>query len=134
MIKVLIADDHAIVRKGLKEILAEASADTVVGEARNGEEALMRSLEEDWDVVILDISMPHLSGLQVLRQIKRARPHLPVLILSMHAEWHYVSGALRAGAAGYLNKETAPEELVKAIRVVIAGGTYYPTGAKVPHI
>jgi DNA-binding NarL/FixJ family response regulator len=124
MLRVLIADDHAIVRKGLKEILREASELTTVGEASNGDEALARVEAEPWDVVVLDITMPGQNGLEVLKQLKRTHPHLPVLMLSMHSGYHYVMGSLKSGASGYLNKETAPEELVAAIRKAIDGGVY----------
>lgn len=124
MLRVLIADDHAIVRKGLKEILREAAAETLVGEASNGDEALARVAEAPWDVVVLDITMPGMSGLEVLKQLQRTHPHLPVLMLSMHSGYHYVMGSLKAGASGYLNKETAPEELVAAIHKAIDGGVY----------
>jgi DNA-binding NarL/FixJ family response regulator len=124
MLRVLIADDHAIVRKGLKEILREASEATVVGEASNGQEALDRIHAETWDVVVLDITMPGLSGLEVLKQLKHDNPDLPVLMLSMHSGYHYVTGSLKIGASGYLNKETAPEELIAAIHTAINGGIY----------
>lgn len=124
MLKVLIADDHAIVRKGLKEILREASETTQVGEASNGLEALDRVNAEPWDVVVLDITMPGQNGLEVLKQLKTRFPKLPVLMLSMHSGYHYVMGSLKAGASGYLNKETAPEELIAAIRKAIDGGIY----------
>ncbi len=124
MLKVLIADDHAIVRKGLKEILREASEQTLVGEAGNGQEALDKVDGEAWDVVVLDITMPGLNGLEALKRLKRMRPTLPVLMLSMHSGYHYVMGSLKAGASGYLNKETAPEELVAAIHTAIEGGVY----------
>ena len=124
MLKVLIADDHAIVRKGLKEILREASEQTTVGEASNGDEALAQVEAKPWDVVVLDITMPGQNGLEVLKQLKRTHPHLPVLMLSMHSGYHYVMGSLKAGASGYLNKETAPEELVAAIHKAIDGGVY----------
>jgi two-component system, NarL family, invasion response regulator UvrY len=124
MLKVLIADDHAIVRKGLKEILREASEQTTVGEASNGDEALAQVEAKPWDVVVLDITMPGQNGLEVLKQLKRNHPHLPVLMLSMHSGYHYVMGSLKAGASGYLNKETAPEELVAAIHKAIDGGVY----------
>jgi len=114
-LKVLIADDHAIVRKGLKEVLRESAEPTSVGEARNGDEALDKIQSEAWDVVVLDITMPGCNGLEVLRQTKLQSPDLPVLMLSMHSGYHYVLGSLKAGASGFLNKETAPEELVTAI-------------------
>ena len=124
MLKVLIADDHAIVRKGLRDILREASEEALVGEASNGLEALALALGEPWDVVVLDITMPGASGLAVLKQLKRDRPALPVLMLSMHSGDLYINGSLKAGASGYLSKETAPEELLTAIRAVLAGNTY----------
>jgi DNA-binding NarL/FixJ family response regulator len=124
MLRVLIADDHAIVRKGLREILREASATTQVGEASNGREALDRVQADEWDVVVLDITMPGMNGLEVLKQLKALFPKLPVLMLSMHSGYHYVMGSLKAGASGYLNKETAPEELIAAIRTAIDGGVY----------
>jgi|SRR5687768_7893600 DNA-binding NarL/FixJ family response regulator len=124
MLRVLIADDHAIVRKGLKEILREASESTYVGEASNGNEALEKAEADTWDVVVLDITMPGQNGLEVLKRIKARFPKLPVLMLSMHSGYHYVMGSLKSGASGYLNKETAPEELITAIRTAINGGTY----------
>jgi DNA-binding NarL/FixJ family response regulator len=124
MLRVLIADDHAIVRKGLREILREGAEETLVGEASDGHEALAQAQAEQWDVVVLDITMPGPNGLQVLKQLKQSQPNLPVLMLSMHSGYHYVTGSLKAGASGYLNKETAPEELVAAIHTAIAGGVY----------
>ncbi|MBE0541315.1 MAG: response regulator transcription factor [Verrucomicrobia bacterium] len=124
MIKVLIADDHAIVRSGLKQILAETSDIVVAGEAADGREALDKVQTQEFDVLVLDITMPGRSGLEILKDIKRGKPALPVLVLSMHAEEQFATRMLRAGAAGYLNKESAPEELVKAIRKVYSGGKY----------
>ena len=124
MIKVLIADDHAIVRSGLKQILAEIPDIEVAGEATNGREALDKLAEQDWDVLVLDITMPGRSGLDILKDIRQRKPGLPVLVLSMHAEEQFATRMLKAGASGYLNKESAPEELVKAIRKVHAGGKY----------
>jgi DNA-binding NarL/FixJ family response regulator len=124
MLRVLIADDHAIVRKGLREILREASETTEVGEASNGQEALDQVQAAEWDVVVLDITMPGQNGLEVLKQLKARFPKLPVLMLSMHSGYHYVMGSLKSGASGYLNKETAPEELIAAIRKAINGGIY----------
>ena len=124
MLKVLIADDHAIVRKGLKEVLRETAEPTAVGEASNGDEALNKIQSEAWDVVVLDITMPGCNGLEVLRQTKLQSPDLPVLMLSMHSGYHYVLGSLKAGASGFLNKETAPEELVTAIHTAMDGGIY----------
>jgi len=130
MLRVLIADDHAIVRKGLRDILREASEEALVGEASNGLEALELARAEPWDVVVLDITMPGASGLAVLKQLKHERPALPVLMLSMHSGDLYVSGSLKAGASGYLSKESAPEELLTAIRAVLAGHTYISQSLK----
>ena len=130
MLRVLIADDHAIVRKGLRDILREASEEALVGEASNGLEALALARAEAWDVVVLDITMPGASGLAVLKQLKQEQPNLPVLMLSMHSGDLYVNGSLKAGASGYLNKESAPDELLTAIRVVMAGETYISQSLK----
>lgn len=125
MIKVLIADDHAIVRSGLKQILDETGGEIQVqGEAANGREVLEKIQAQDWDVLVLDITMPGRSGLDILKDIRQLKPRLPVLILSMHAEEQFATRMLKAGASGYLNKESAPEELVKAIRKVCEGGKY----------
>jgi two-component system, NarL family, invasion response regulator UvrY len=124
MIRVLIADDHAILRRGLQEILARELADSVFGEAKDAQEVIERTQGDDWDLVILDITMPGRSGLDVLRDLKALRPKLPVLILSMHSEAQYGKRILRAGAAGFMNKESAPEELIKAVQKVLAGGRY----------
>ena len=124
MIRVLIADDHAILRRGLQEILARELADSVFGEAKDAQEVIERTKGDDWDLVILDITMPGRSGLDVLRDLKALRPKLPVLILSMHSEAQYGKRILRAGAAGFMNKESAPEELIKAVQKVLAGGRY----------
>src|SRR5438105_4131040 len=115
MLKVLIADDHAIVRKGLREILRERTEPTEVGEAGDGRAVLTMVDEDGWDILVLDISMPLLSGLEVLREIKRIRPTLPVLMLSMHSASMYIQQSLKLGASGYLSKESAPEELLEAI-------------------
>jgi len=122
--RILITDDHAVVRQGLKLILADHFKKAVFGEARNATEALARVWKEKWDVVVLDITMPGRSGLEVLKEIKRSRPKLPVLILSMHPEDQFAVRLLKAGASGYLTKESAGEELVSAIKKVVAGGRY----------
>jgi DNA-binding NarL/FixJ family response regulator len=122
--KILITEDHAVVRQGLRLILADHFKKAVFGEARNATEALTRVWKEKWDVVLLDITMPGRSGLEVLKEIKRSRPKLPVLILSMHPEDQFAVRLLKAGAAGYLTKESAGEELAGAIRKVVAGGRY----------
>ena len=122
--KVLIADDHAVVRRGLKQILSEERDITVVGEAKNGHEALEMSRRLEWDVAVVDYAMPGRSGVELLKEIKRHHPKRPVLVLSMYPEeWHAVQ-VLRAGGAGYLSKETATEELMTAIRKVVKGGRY----------
>src|SRR5688572_16609977 len=122
--RILITDDHAVVRQGLKLILADHFRKAVFGEARNAQEALNRVWKEKWDVVILDITMPGRNGLEVLKEIKRSRPKLPVLVLSMHPEDQFAVRILKTGAAGYLTKESAGEELVGAINKVVAGGRY----------
>ena len=124
MIKILIIDDHAIVRQGLKQILAETPDLVVTGEASNGVEALQKIRTGQWDVVVLDISLPDPSGLIVLQQIKSEYPELPVLVLTMHAEDQYAVRVLKAGAAGFLTKESAPDQLVSAINRVASGGRY----------
>jgi DNA-binding NarL/FixJ family response regulator len=124
MIRVLIADDHPVVRQGLKQILGEVREMVVAGEAINGQEVLDKVRAETWDVVVLDISMPDHSGLDILKQLKSERPKLPVLVLSMYSEDQYALRVLKAGASGYLTKDSAPDELVKAIRKVVTGGRY----------
>jgi len=124
MMRVLIADDHAVVRQGLKQILGDTPEMLVAGEAINGQEVLDKVRAEAWDVVILDISLPDRSGLDILKQLRSERPKLPVLVLSMYSEDQFAVRVLKAGASGYLTKESAPDELVKAIRKVVSGGTY----------
>jgi len=124
MLRILIADDHAIVRQGLKQIVTETQDMMVAGEASNGQELLNKIKEGEYDVVVLDITMPGRNGMDVLRQLRSERPWLPVLMLSIHPEEQYALRALRAGASGYLTKESAPDELVVAIRKVSRGGKY----------
>jgi two-component system invasion response regulator UvrY len=124
VIRVLIADDHAILRRGLKEILVHELREVVCGEAADARQVLDQIQASDWDLVMLDITMPGRSGLDILRDIKAVRPKLPVLVLSMHPEDQYGKRALKGGASGYMKKESAPEELIKAIRKVLAGGRY----------
>jgi len=128
VIRVLIADDHPVVRRGLKEILERELEGTVCAEAKDAQDVLARTHSEDWDLVILDITMPGRSGLDVLRDLKNLRPKLPVLVVSMHAEEQYGKRTLRAGASGYMNKESAPDELIKAVKKVLAGGRYVGPG------
>jgi len=124
MHRILIADDHTVVRKGLKQILQDAFPSAFIEEVADAEGLLKRVFSEDWDVVISDISMPGRSGLDVLQQIRQSHPRLPILILGMHPEDQYAIRVLRAGASGYLNKNSAPEELVKAINQVLLGKKY----------
>ena len=124
MINILIADDHAIVRRGLKQIIADQTDMRVGGEADNGQKALELIREQNWDAVVMDISMPGRSGLDIMKEIKSERPKLPVLVLSMHPEDQYALRALRAGAAGYITKDSASDELVIAIRKILSGRKY----------
>jgi two-component system invasion response regulator UvrY len=124
MIRVLLADDHAILREGLKEILLRDLEGVVCGEAENAQQVLAQVQRQDWDLVILDVTMPGRSGIDILADLKMLRPRLPVLVLSMHPEDQYGKRVLKAGAFGYLRKESAPEELIKAIRKVLSGGRY----------
>lgn len=123
-IRILIADDHAIVREGLKQILADTKDIVVADEAQNGVEAIKLARKGDCDVILLDISMPDRNGIDVLKQLKKEMPRLEVLMLSMHREDLYAIRSLKAGAAGYLNKQSAPNELVNAIRMVACGKKY----------
>ncbi len=123
-IRVLIADDHAIVRQGLRQILSDTADLTVAGEAENGVQAVQLVRSGEWDVVLMDVSMPDRNGIDALKIIKKEYPRLPVLILSMYPEEQYAIRALKAGAAGYLTKQSAPELLVTAIRQVASGKKY----------
>jgi DNA-binding NarL/FixJ family response regulator len=125
--RVLIADDHAVFRRGLKETLSEAFPRLTFGEAKTAQEAVDFVSRQDWEIVILDISMPGKSGLDILEDLRRLRPSLPVLLLSMHPEEQFAKRALKAGAAGYLTKESVPEELKTAVRRVLAGSRYVST-------
>jgi DNA-binding NarL/FixJ family response regulator len=124
MIRVMFTEDHAIVREGLKQILADTKDIVVAGEASDGDEALEKIRTGDYDVVVMDISMPGKNGLDTMKEIKEIRPALPVLILSMYPEDVYAIRSFRAGASGYLSKESAPTELITAIRKVASGGKY----------
>lgn len=124
MLRILIADDHAIVREGLRHILEEIVGLEVAAEAANGREVLELTESVRPDMVLLDISMPGASGLEVLRVLKKEKPRLPVLILSMYPEEQYAVRSLRAGASGYLTKQSASEELIAAVRKVASGGRY----------
>jgi DNA-binding NarL/FixJ family response regulator len=124
MTRILIADDHSVVRKGLRQILMEHLGQVEVHEVEDAESLIKKVIDEEWDVVITDLSMPGRSGLDALQQIKSGFPKLPVLILSVHPEGQYALRVLKAGAAGYLNKDMATEELANAVRRVLAGRKY----------
>jgi DNA-binding NarL/FixJ family response regulator len=124
MIRILIVDDHAILRRGLSALLADAFHDAAFGEASNADQALEQLGKDAWDVALLDITLPGKSGLDLLKELKAARPRLPVLVLSVHPEDQFAVRSLKAGAEGYMTKESAPEELVQAIRKILAGGRY----------
>jgi DNA-binding NarL/FixJ family response regulator len=124
LIRILIADDHKIVRDGLKRILAACADIEVAGEAASGDEALALVRANDYDVAMLDLSMPGLSGMDLIKRIKLEKPKLRILVLSMHGEQQYAVRALKAGASGYLNKDSAAEQLVGALRKIAAGGVH----------
>jgi DNA-binding NarL/FixJ family response regulator len=124
MIRVLISDDHALLRSGVREIVVRGLRDAICGEAASAEQVLAQVQNQKWDIVILDLSMPGRSGIEVLAELKRLQPKLPVLVLSMHPEDQYGKRVLRAGASGYMNKDVAPDELINAVRKVLAGGRY----------
>jgi len=124
MIHALIADDHAVVRRGLKELLTDSGRIAVDGEAGTARETLDKVRERDWDILILDINLPDRSGLDILRDLKMERPNMPVLILTVCSEDQFAIRALRSGASGYLTKESAPAQLVDAVQKIVAGGRY----------
>lgn len=124
MIRILIADDHSVVRKGLKQILLDEFRTAEIEEVADANDLVLKALKEDWSVIITDLSMPGRTGLEALQQIKSDKPKTPVLVLSVHAEEHYALRVLKAGASGYLNKELAPEELIKAVNTVLLGKKY----------
>lgn len=124
MINILVVDDHTLIRKGMKQILNDTEDMRVTGEAENGMQAIKMTQENIYDLVLLDISMPDKNGIDVLKQLKLNNPQLPVLILSMHEENQYALRSLKAGAAGYLSKQSAPTQLVNAIRQVAGGKKY----------
>ena len=124
MIRLLLADDHALVREGLKRILAAASDILVVGEAANGDETLALVKQHDFDLALVDLSMPGLSGLDLVKRLRLERPKLRILVLSMHGESQYAARALKAGASGYLTKDTAAAQLLGAIRKIAGGGVH----------
>lgn len=122
--KIIIADDHALIRKGLKEILQQVEGLVLLDEAQNGSELLLKLSQKDYDIIVLDISMPGKSGLDVLKDIRRIKPDIPVLILSVYPEEQYAIRVLKSGASGYLTKDSAPDELVNAIKKIVNGGKY----------
>jgi two-component system, NarL family, invasion response regulator UvrY len=124
MMRVLIVDDHAILRRGLRALISDAFRDAAFGEASNAEQALEQLGKKEWDVALLDITLPGKSGLDLLKELKAAWPKLRVLVLSVHPEDQFAVRALKAGAEGYMTKESAPEELVSAVRKILAGGRY----------
>ena len=124
MLRILIADDHAIIRKGLRQILLEEYPSAIIEEVGDAESAISKTITNNWDVVICDLSMPGRSGLDVVQHVKQNFPKLPVLILSIHPEEQYAIRALKAGAAGYLSKDAATDELVKAVQKILQGRKY----------
>src|SRR5882762_6596841 len=122
--RILIADDHGIIRKGLKQILIEEFPSATVEEAADTETVIQKACSADWDFIICDLAMPGRSGLDAVKHIKQHSPHIPVLILSIHPEREYALRALKAGAAGYISKESANEELIKAIKRILQGRKY----------
>jgi DNA-binding NarL/FixJ family response regulator len=124
MIRIVIADDHAIVREGLKRIVASAQDMEVLAEAADGTEVLQRVREAEFDVLVLDLSMPGRSGMELIRLVKAQQPRLRILVLSMHQELQYAVRAIKSGANGYLTKESAPAQLVLALRKIASGGAY----------
>ena len=124
MIRIVLADDHTIVREGLKQLLAAGGGFEVVGEAENGHEALQRVRELEFDVLLLDMSMPGKSGIELIKQVHAEKPKLRVLVLSMHEEHQYAVRAIRAGASGYITKDSASRQLVAALRKVASGGAF----------
>lgn len=128
MLRILIADDHTVVRKGLRQILQDEFPTAEIEEVGDAEALIQKVMTAQWDVVMTDLSMPGRSGLDALQQIKSCHPHLPVLILSIHPQEQYALRALKSGASGYLSKDTAPDELVKAVQQVLMGKKYIPQG------
>jgi len=124
MIRILVADDHPIVRAGLKQLIAEYKDIEISGEASDGKEAFEKALKNDYDVILLDITMPGINGLDILKQLINRKPGIKILVLTIHPEEQYAQRALKAGASGYLTKESAPQELISAIRKIASGGKY----------
>jgi two-component system invasion response regulator UvrY len=128
MLKIMIADDHAVVRRGLRQLLADGLQDPTFGEVSDGDQLVAALAAEPWDLVLLDLSMPRRSGLDVLSELREQHPKLPILVISMHPEEQFAVRALRSGASGYVTKEAAPDELLDAAKKVLAGGRYVSRG------
>lgn len=124
MIRILLADDHTLIRDGLKQIFADTEDLLVAGEAASGHEVLARVREAEWDILLLDLSMPGRSGLELVKQIKSEKPRLPILVLSMHDAEQYAMRAMRAGAAGYLTKDSDAPQLIEVVRKIARGGVF----------
>jgi len=124
MIRILVADDHAVIRRGIRYIVSREGEMSVIGEAANGRELLALAATIEHDLILLDLSMPDSDGLELIKQLKRDRPRIPILVLTMHEEEQYAIPALRAGANGYIMKDSSPAELVGAVRKVLSGGRY----------
>lgn len=124
MIRILLADDHTLIRDGLKQIFADTEDLQVAGEAASGHEVLARVREGEWDILLLDLSMPGRSGLELVKQIKSEKPRLPILVLSMHDAEQYALRAMRAGAAGYLTKDSEAPQLIEVVRKIARGGVF----------
>lgn len=128
MIRIVVADDHAVVREGLKRIISSAQDMVVVGEAANGAEVMQQVRESDFDVLVLDLSMPGRSGMELIKLVRCEKPRLRILVLSMHEELQYAVRSIKSGASGYLTKESAPTQLMQVLRKVAAGGAFISTG------
>ena len=128
MIRIVVADDHAVVREGLKRIISSAQDMAVVGEAANGAEVMQQVRESDFDVLVLDLSMPGRSGMELIKLVRCEKPRLRILVLSMHEELQYAVRSIKSGASGYLTKESAPTQLMQVLRKVASGGAFISTG------
>lgn len=127
MLRILITDDHAMIREGLKQVFRRSFPGAIIGEAQTAEEALEAIRKKSWELVIMDITMPGRSGLDILKDVQLIKPELPVLIMSMHGEDQFALRVLRSGAAGFISKHSPPEELVSAIQKILNGGKYVST-------
>lgn len=130
MLRVLLADDHDVIRRGLRQILLDQYPSALIEEAVNGEDLVKKALLGEWDLIISDISMPVMSGLDALKRVKERFPLLPVLLLSTPSEEQYTARILDAGASGYLSKDSAPENLINAVQQILGGNVYIPTSPR----